>query len=254
MTRGKLEGKIAIVTGGASGIGKAIATRFTLEGAKVIIADIQEEAGTRLAENLKDSLFLKVDVSVPREVETMVKSVVDRYSKLDIMVNNAGIGGEQAPTVLSSVATWRKVIAVNLDGVYFGMKYGIAAMLSGGNGGVVLNMGSIAGMVAFGNNPAYSASKAGVIQLSKAAAIEYASDRIRVNAICPTAIDTPMLQKYMTKSKQGDLFRKAVQKINPIPGMPTTEDVANAALFLASDEAKFITGLAFPVDGGYTAR
>ncbi len=254
INRGKLEGKIAIVTGAASGIGRAIANRFVLEGAKVVIADIQEEAGEALANELKDSLFLKVDVSAPAEVEAMVKTTVAHYSKLDLMVNNAGIAGEQAPTAESSIENWRKVIAVNLDGVNFGMKYGLAAILKGGNGGVVLNMASIVGMVAFGNFPAYSAAKAGVIQLSKAAAIEYAPYQIRVNAICPTSINTPLVEKVIAESNEPDTFRQAMQNMNPIPGMPTPEDVANAALFLASDEAKFITGVALPVDGGYTAR
>ena len=251
---GKLEGKIAIITGAASGLGKAIAHRFSSEGAKVIIADLQEGAGKTLANSLTDSLFLKVDVSVPSEVEAMVTTAVAHYGKLDVLVNNAGIVGQQAPTTESTIDNWRKVIAVNLDGVYFGMKYGIAAILEGKNGGVVLNMASIVGMVAFGNIPAYSAAKAGVIQLSKATAIEYAPHKIRINAICPTVINTPLVEKHIANSSEPDVLRQAMQNMNPIPGMPTPEDVASAALFLASDEARFITGVALPVDGGYTAR
>ncbi len=251
---GKLEGKIAIITGAASGLGKAIAHRFASEGAKVIIADLQEEAGKTLANSLTDSLFLKVDVSVPSEVEAMVTTAMAHYGKLDVLVNNAGIAGKQAPTAESTIDNWRKVIAVNLDGVYLGMKYGIAAILEGGNGGVVLNMASIVGMVAFGNIPAYSAAKAGVIQLSKATAIEYAPHQIRINAICPTVINTPLVEEHIANSSEPDALRQAMQNMNPIPGMPTPEDVASAALFLASDEARFITGVALPVDGGYTAR
>ena len=251
---GKLDGKIAIVTGAASGLGKAIAQRFTSEGAKVMIADLQEEAGKTVANSLTNGLFCQVDVSVPSEVEAMVATAVAHYGKLDVLVNNAGIAGQQASTAESSIDNWRKVIAVNLDGVYFGMKYGITAILKGGNGGVVLNMASIVGMVAFKNIPAYSAAKAGVIQLSKATAMEYASHQLRVNAICPTAIETPLVEEQIANSSEPEALRQAMQNMNPLPGMPTPEDVAAAALFLASEEAKFITGVALPVDGGYTAR
>ena len=251
---GKLEGKIAIVTGAASGLGKAIAHRFTSEGAKVMIADLQAEGGQTVANSLKDGFFFKVDVSVPSEVEAMVAKAVAHYGQLDVIVNNAGIAGEQAPTAESTIDNWRKVIAVNLDGVYFGMKYAIPAILKGNNGGVVINMASIAGMVACANIPAYSAAKAGVIQLSKASAMEYATHRIRINAICPTVINTPLVEEHIAKSSDPEALRHTIQNMNPIPGMPTPEDVAAVALFLASDEAQFITGLAFPVDGGYTAR
>ncbi len=145
------------------------------------------------------------------------------------------------------------MLAVNLDGVYFGMKYGIAAMLEQG-GGVVLNMASIVGLVAFGNIPPYSASKAGVIQLTRAAAIEYAAQGIRVNALCPTIVHTPLLERFIRSRPDPEATIEALETFNPLPGMPTPEDVAAAALFLASDEAAFITGIALPIDGGYTAR
>jgi len=137
--------------------------------------------------------------------------------------------------------------------VYYGMKYGIAAMLEQG-GGVVLNMASIVGLVAFGDIPPYSASKAGVIQLTRAAAIEYAGQRIRVNALCPTVVQTPLVENFIRSRPDPEDMRQRMEKMNPIPGMPTPEDVAAAALFLASDEAAFITGIALPIDGGYTAR
>lgn len=159
----KLEGKVAIVTGAASGLGKAIAERFAAEGARVVVADIQDDAGQAVAESLTSGYFVNVDVTNPMSVQAMVAATVSRYGKLDILVNNAGIAGEQAPTAESSIDNWRQVIAVNLDGVYFGMKYGISAMLENSNGGAILNMSSIVGLVAFGNIPPYSASKAGVI-------------------------------------------------------------------------------------------
>lgn len=183
-----------------------------------------------------------------------MRSSVDHYGQIDILVNNAGIEGELSPTVDSSLDNWRKVIAVNLDEVYFGLKYGIAAMVANRNGGVILNMSSIVGLVGFGLLPPYSASKAGVVQLSKAAAKEYATQNIRVNAICPTVVRTPLIERVIESSPDPIKTREQMENMNPLPGLPTPEDVAAAALFLASDEAKFITGIALPIDGGYTAR
>lgn len=251
--QGKLQGKVAIITGGVSGLGKAIAQRFSAEGAKVVIADIQEENGQEVVNSL-DGYFIKVDVSNPQAVEAMVTETVKHYGKLDILVNNAGIIGEFAPTSESSLENWYKVIGINLSGVYFGMKYGIATMLKANHGGVIINLASVAGMTAFAGIPPYSAAKAGIIQLSKAAAIEYATNRIRVNAIAPTAIDTNMLKELIANSEDSDAVREYFKNMTPTPGMPTPEDVAAAALFLASDEANFITGIVLPIDGGYTAR
>ena len=252
--QGKLQGKVAIITGGASGLGKAIAQRFSAEGAKVVIADIQEENGQTVVNSLVDSYFINVDVSNPQAVERMVNETVKHYGKLDILVNNAGIMGKYASTVEITLENWRKVMGINLDGVYFGMKYGIAAMLNADHGGVVINLASVVGMSAFAGIPPYSAAKAGVIQLSKAAAIEYAPSGIRVNAIAPTAIETNMVKELIANSDDPDTMLEGLQNMNPIPGMPTPEDVAAAALFLASDEANFITGVVLPIDGGYIAR
>jgi NAD(P)-dependent dehydrogenase (short-subunit alcohol dehydrogenase family) len=176
------------------------------------------------------------------------------YGCLDILVNNAGIDGEQALIADSSIENWRRVLSINQDGVYFGMKYGIAAILKEGQGGVVLNMASIGGMIALENFSAYTAAKAAVIQLTRTAAIEYATHRIRVNALCPTIVRTPLLEHAIQNSPDPEKMRQEGDKFNPIPGMPTPEDIAAAALFLASDEAAFITGVALPIDGGYTAR
>lgn len=249
----RLKGKVAVITGAASGLGRACAERFAQEGARVVVADIQEEAGKQVAQALPEGWFVKVDVTDPASVEAMIAETVRHYGRLDILFNNAGIMGEQAPTAQSTLENWRKVLAVNLDGVYFGMKYAIAAMLDQ-EGGVVLNMASIVGLVAFSNIPPYSASKAAVIQLTRAAAIEYADRRIRVNALCPTVVQTPLLENFIRSSPDPEDRRQRIENINPLPGMPTPEDVAAAALFLASDEAAFITGVALPIDGGYTAR
>ena len=249
----RLKGKVAVITGAASGLGKSCAERFAQEGARVVVADIQEDAGTGVARALPEAHFVKVDVTDPASVEAMIAQSVQHYGRLDILFNNAGIIGERALTAESRLENWRKVLAVNLDGVYYGMKYGIAAMIAQG-GGVVLNMASTAGLRAAASISAYSASKAAVIQLTRTAAIEYANLSIRINALCPTFVYTPLVEQFIRSSPYPAAIRKTVESFNPLPGMPTPEDVAAAALFLASDEAAFITGVVLPVDGGCTAR
>ncbi|MBD2067652.1 glucose 1-dehydrogenase [Leptolyngbya sp. FACHB-671] len=249
----KLNGKVAVVTGAASGLGRACAKRFAKEGAQVVIADIQQQAGEAIAAALPNSQFIQVDVSDPGSVEALIAKTIYDYGCLDILVNNAGIDGEQALIADSSIENWRRVLSINQDGVYFGMKYGIAAMLTRGQG-VVLNMASIGGMIALENFSAYSAAKAAVIQLTRTAAIEYAAHRIRVNALRPTIVNTPLLEHAIENSPDSEKLRQNMDQFNPLPGMPTPDDIAAAALFLVSDEAAFITGVALPIDGGYTAR
>jgi NAD(P)-dependent dehydrogenase (short-subunit alcohol dehydrogenase family) len=250
----RLNGKVAVITGSASGLGRACAERFAKEGAKVIVADIQEQAGETVAAALPNSQFIQVDVSNPSSVETLIAKTMSDHGCLDVLINNAGIDGKQALIADSSIENWRQVLSINQDGVFFGMKYGIAAMLKQEQGGVVLNMASIGGLIALENFSAYSAAKAAVIQLTRTAAIEYAASRIRVNALCPTIVRTPLLEHAIQNSPDPEKMRQNADRFNPIPGMPTPEDVAAAALFLISDEATFITGVALPIDGGYTAR
>lgn len=249
----RLKGKVAVITGAASGLGRACAERFVKEGAQVVIADIQQQSGETVAAALPNSQFIQVDTSDPNSVEALIAKTLQDYERLDILVNNAGIDGEQAPIVDGSIENWRRVLAVNQDGVYFGMKYGIAAMLRGKQG-VVLNMASIGGMIALENFSAYTAAKGAVIQLTRTAAIEYAAQGIRVNALCPTIVHTPLLEHAIENSPDPEQTRQNMKQFNPLPGMPTPDDIAAAALFLASDEAAFITGVALPIDGGYTAR
>jgi NAD(P)-dependent dehydrogenase (short-subunit alcohol dehydrogenase family) len=249
----RLNKKVAVITGAASGLGQACAERFAKEGAQVVIADIQRQSGEAIAAALPNSQFIQVDVSDPSSIEALIAKTMHDYGCLDILVNNAGIDGEQALIVDSSIENWRRVLSINQDGVYFGMKYGIAAMLKKEQG-VILNMASIGGMIALENFSAYTAAKGAVIQLTRTAAIEYAAHRIRVNALCPTIVNTPLLQHAIENSSDPEKLRQNMARFNPLPGMVTPADVAAAALFLVSDEAAFITGVALPIDGGYTAR
>ncbi len=249
---GKLQDKIAIITGGASGLGKGMAELFAEEGAKVVVADLQDEAGQKLADSLGGT-YLQCDVTDPASVERMIQSTRDQYGRIDILVNNAGIDGEQALTADSSLENWRKVMAINMDGVYYGMKYVLPIMVSQ-KGGVILNTASTVGLNAMGALPAYSASKAGVVHLSKSVAIEYAMHNIRVNAICPSVVETPLLKHFIESTPDPAGARAGFASLNPLPGMVTVDAVAKAALFLVSDDSSFISAVALPIDGGYTAR
>jgi meso-butanediol dehydrogenase/(S,S)-butanediol dehydrogenase/diacetyl reductase len=249
---GKLQDKITIVTGAASGIGQACAELFAEEGAKVVVADIQDEPGQKIADAL-GGMYLHVDVSDPAAVEAMIQSTVDRYGRIDILMNNAGIESEPALTGDSSIENWKRVTAIDLDGVYYGMKYVIPVMVAQ-KGGVILNTGSTMGLNALPSMPAYCAAKAGVIHLSKVVAIEYAIHNIRVNAICPAVVDTPLLKNLIASTPDPKATRAGFESMNPIPGIVSLEAVASAALFLVSDDSAFITAVELPVDGGFTAR
>lgn len=249
---GKLEGRVAVVTGAASGLGKTCATRFAAEGAKIVVADIQDAEGEATAKELGGS-YVRTDVSVAEEVKALVDTVVGEHGRIDILMNNAGIDGEQGIIGNSSIENWRRVMSINIDGVYFGMEYALPVMAKQGSG-VVLNTASTVGCNALPGLPAYTASKAGVIQLSKEAAIEYAYQGIRVNAICPAVVDTPLLRALIESTPNPELTRQGMEMMNPMPGMVTTDAVASAALFLVSDDSAFITAVALPIDGGYTAR
>lgn len=256
----RLENKIAIVTGGASGIGEAVAARFAREGARVVVADVNEAAGIEVARRIQENdtpgsaSFVMVDVTQMASVRALVQGTAAKLGGLDILVNNAGIDGEQAPTADCSLENWRNVLAVNLDGVFYGMKFGLEVMAKNASGGSIVNMASVAGLVGYPGIPAYNAAKGGVVQLTRAAAIEYASDRVRVNAVCPTGVLTPLLERFIEGAPEPEHVRSMMASMNPLPGIPTVEDVAAATLFLASEESRFITGVALPVDGGFTAR
>lgn len=247
-----LTDKIALITGAGSGIGKAAALLFANQGAKVIVSDIQEDHGKSVVEEIQKSggnaIFFKCDTSVAAEQEAMVKFALDTFGQLDIAVNNAGIGGPLAPTGEYPLEAWQKVLDVNLSGVFFGMRYQIPAMLKSG-GGSIVNIASILGNVGTRFSPAYVATKHGVVGLTKAAALEYATQNIRVNSIGPGYINTPLLTSALDPETI-----KQVESLHPMDRLGKSEEVANLILFLASSNSSFVTGSYYPVDGGYLAQ
>lgn len=248
----RLRDRVAIITGAGCGIGRATALLFTREGAKVVVADCDSEAGKQtvrlIRENKGEASFVKVDVSKASDAERMVRKAIDEYGRLDIVFNNAGIGGPLASIIDYSEADWDRVIAVNLKGVFLSSKYALPAMLKGGKG-VIINNASIAGLVGVRHVAGYSASKGGVVQLTKTMALEYASGNIRVNCICPGLINTPILLGLGEEA-----IRKLSTKGQPLGRLGEPEEIAQAALYLASDESSFITGTILAVDGGWTAK
>jgi len=251
---GKLTGKVAVVTGAASGIGEATALLFADEGASIVVADRDEDRGDHVVQEIRgrgaQAVFAKTDVSKPEDVKAMVRAAIETYGRLDVVFNNAGIEGEMnTPTVDCTLDNWHRVIEINLTGVFLGMKYAIPEMLKNG-GGSIINTASVAGLVGFAGIPAYCASKGGVIQLTKCAAMEYAKQGIRVNVICPGVISTPMVERATGGTAEAEA---AFEALEPVGRMGTAEEVARMALFLACNDSSFCTGAPFIVDGGFVA-
>jgi len=247
-----LDGKVAIVTGGGSGIGRSVALSFAREGVKVMVTDVDEKGGAETVRLVEEkggtARFFKADVSNAAEVEQLVRATVEAFGALHFVCNNAGIGGPAAPVGEYPVDGWDKVIAINLSGVFYGMRYQIPEMLKAG-GGVIVNMASILGTVGFATSAGYVAAKHGVIGLTKNAALEYSSQGIRTTAVCPAFINTPLIQNNLSQEVRDFLVTK-----HPIGRLGEPEEVAELVVFLCSDEASFITGSHFLVDGAYVAQ
>lgn len=247
-----LKDKVAIVTGAGSGIGKAVALTFATEGAKVIVSDINVEHGNAVVSEIKekggDAFFIKADTASAADNEKLVADTIAQYGALHITVNNAGIGGPAAPTGAYEIESWDKVIGINLSGVFYGLRYQIPAILSSG-GGNIINMASILGQAGTKLSPAYVAAKHGVVGLTKAAALEYADQNIRINSVGPGYIKTPLLEEHLTAEQMEGLV-----SLHPMGRLGESQEIAELVLWLASDKASFVTGTYYAADGGYLAQ
>lgn len=254
----RVEGKVAVVTGGAFGIGKACAKRLAQEGAKVAIGDIKTEEGEKVAQEIKDSggeaKFWKMDTSDEESVKSSLDEIEQEFGKIDIMVNNAGISGVNKPTHEVEESEWDEVMGVNVKGVFFGTKHVVPKMKKAG-GGSIINLSSIYGSVGAGDLPPYHASKGAIVIMSKNDAIFYAKDNIRVNSVHPGFIWTPLVENLAKNSEIGvDEFKKSLDSKHPLGHTGEPDDIAYGVVYLASDESKFVTGSELMIDGGYTAR
>lgn len=244
---GKLQDKVAVITGGVSGIGAATARLFAQEGAKLVLVDFNEEKGNAFVDELKSEgyevVFVKADVTSEEDVKNIYNVVLDTFGKVDILFNNAGIGAVK-PTEELTYAEWRRTVEVDLDGVFLVAQGAIKEFLKSG-GGVIVNTASMYGWVGAPGSAAYNAAKAGVINFTRSIGLEYATRNIRVNALCPGFIDTPIL---------GETDREFLTNATPMKRLGKAEEMAKAVLFLACDDSSFMTGNSLVVDGGYTAQ
>jgi NAD(P)-dependent dehydrogenase (short-subunit alcohol dehydrogenase family) len=253
----RLKGKVAIVTGAALGLGAAIATRMAEEGAAVALLDRLDSEGQALAKVLQardlKAEYWHCDVSAEVQIRTVFDQVAKHFGHLDTVVNNAGVAGTNKPTHEITEAEWDWVQGINVKGVFFGTKHAIAHLRQAG-GGSIINLSSIYGLISAPDVPPYHASKGAVRLMTKTDALLYAADKIRVNSIHPGFIWTPMVEKYLGTAPDLDAARKAVSSLHPLGHLGEPDDIAWGAVYLASDEAKFVTGTELVIDGGYTAH
>lgn len=253
---GRLDGKVAVLTGGAHGIGRASAKALAAEGARVAIGDVDEAEGNACAQEIVDpsgdAMFLRTDVTSMDDVRALVGAAVERWGRLDVMVNNVGVAIAGAAGEMSE-DDWRRVIDVNLTGVWRGMRVAIPIMLEAG-GGSIVNMSSVQGHVGFVGWSGYAASKGGIDALTRQAAVEYAARGIRVNAIVPGTILTEMNERILREVDDPDALRAEWKQMHPIGRIGTPQEVAAVVVFLASDDASFVTGESLRVDGGMVVR
>ena len=249
-----LQDKVSLVTGAGAGIGRASALAFAREGAKVVVSDVNDKGGLETVRMIESkggaAFFVHADVAKAGDVEKLVGGTVKKYGRLDCAFNNAGIEGALAPTNECTDENWDRIIATNLKGVWLCMRYEINQMLNQG-GGVIVNTASVAGLVGFAGLPAYTASKHGIVGLTKTAALELAAKNVRVNAICPGVIRTEMIDRLTHRDPAEE---KAFTSLEPVGRMGTPEEIGEAAVWLCSPAASFVTGLALAVDGGYVAQ
>jgi NAD(P)-dependent dehydrogenase (short-subunit alcohol dehydrogenase family) len=252
----KLAGKVALVTGGGGGIGRATSLAFAREGARVAVVDINADAARRVAHDVAslggEAIALKTDVSASAQVEAMMRDIVARFGRLDIAFNNAAIDIEHEPLAKATEETFDRLMAVNVKGVWLCMKYEIEQMLLQGGGGAIVNTSSVAGVVGAARQPIYGATKHAILGLTKAGAVEYGRKGIRINAVCPGVIRTEMMERAVARDSRRDM--KLIDKAHPIGRVGEAEEVARAVVFLCSDDAAFIVGHPLMVDGGFTAR
>jgi NAD(P)-dependent dehydrogenase (short-subunit alcohol dehydrogenase family) len=253
----QLSGKVVLVTGAGAGIGRAVALVCAREGARVVVSDVAVEGGEETIRAVEDAggeaVFVRADVSEAAEVEALVGGAIESYGRLDCAVNNAGIEGALTPTADYPDETWNRVLGVNLTGVFLCMKHEIPRMLETG-GGSIVNVASILGLVGFANAPAYTAAKHGTVGLTKVAALEYAPLGIRVNALCPGFIETPMVMERGVEAGAHPEVYQQIAALHPIGRLGKPEEIAEAAVWLCSDASSFVTGQALAADGGYVAQ
>jgi meso-butanediol dehydrogenase / (S,S)-butanediol dehydrogenase / diacetyl reductase len=251
---GKLEDKITVVTGGGSGIGEATARLFAAEGARVVIADIDDQGGNRVARDIgSKATFHHTDVGDPRQVEALIQFAVERFGRLDVLFNNA-FSTTFGPVAEMPLVGWEKTLSVTLSGVFYGMRFALPRMVAQG-GGAIVNTASISGLGGDYGAGAYNAAKAGVVNLTRTAAIEYARKNVRVNAVCPGVIATPaVLNGLIARSRDPERARRRAEECHPMGRLGKPEEIAKVVLFLASDDASFMTGSMVVVDGGVTAH